>query len=310
MTTLAALAPLRMTGHPLQRCGVRAASVLAGRGSPAEVTDDDLDTVTARLIGDIIRAAVAPKNTAPYDWWKVLFALYPNSPATHSKRSHDPGKLRAAIAELFAGDPPGGTRLPCAFCGQPAGALWGKDKLPMFDSPKAVNTLPPRLAGWPVCRACRIAVWALPYGAWVTAGSATVLMCADDAVERRFVQRNVDRAVQVQQLGFTGLSAYASAETVTLAALREHAGGAPVGATLWLFKNDNQDAWLRVTATCGGVPAFVRALFADPDCRAGWQALQSALTERDKDGQIRTSGTTAAAKTLFDPTDRPGGLAG
>jgi CRISPR-associated protein Cst1 len=188
----------------------------------------------------------------------------------------------------------------------PPVTLWGKDKLPMFDSPKAVNTLPPGLSGWAVCRACRIAMWALPYGAWVTAGSATVMTCADDAVERRFIDRNVRRARQIQQLGLSGLPADASAETVTLGALREHGAGAAVGSTLWLFKNDNQDAWLRVNSTRGGVPAFLRRLFADPQCRAGWRSLQRSLTQLDKDGQVKASGVAAAARTLFDPADRPG----
>jgi CRISPR-associated protein Cst1 len=184
--------------------------------------------------------------------------------------------------------------------------LWGKDKLPMFDSLKAVNTLPPGLPGWPVCRGCRIAMWALPYGAWVTAGAATVMTCPDDQVERRFVQQNLLRALRIQQAGFSRLPADASAETVTLEALREHGRAGNAGATLWMFKNDNQDAWLRGTATRGGIPVFLRRLFADPESKAGWDALQRALTRRDKDGAVTASGVAAAAKTLFDPGDRPG----
>jgi CRISPR-associated protein Cst1 len=309
VTAEAAVLPLRLTGHPLQRCGARAVTALAGASAAGDVTPAVLDEVAARITGDVVRAAAAAKAAVSYDWWKVLFALYPNSPATHSKRSPDLRDLRESIGRLFAPDPPGSAASPCAFCGLPAGTLWAKDKLPMFDSLKAVNTLPPGLPGWPVCRGCRIAMWALPYGAWVTAGSATVMTCADEAVERRFVARNVRRARRIQQLGFTGLPAHATAETVTLGALREHAAGAATGSTLWLFKNDNQDAWLRVTATRGGIPAFLRRLFADPQCRAGWRALQRALTERDKDGQIKASGIAAAAKTLFDPADRPGGPA-
>jgi CRISPR-associated protein Cst1 len=258
----------------------------------------------------VVTAAAAPAGTAPYDWWKVLFALYPNSPATHSKRSRDTGELRTVIGRLFAPDEGGGGAAPCSFCGQPASVVWGKDKLPMFDSLKAVNTLPPRLPGWPVCRGCRMAMWALPYGAWVTAGSATVLSCADDEVEHSFAVDNVERARQIQQLGFTGLPPHASAETMTLAALREHAGGSPAGTTLWVFKNDNQEAWLRVTSTRGGIPAFLRVMLAEPDCRAGWRALEGALTERDKDGVIKASGAGAAARTLFDPADRPGAPGG
>lgn len=306
MTAATATAPLRLTGHPLQRCGARAVAVLAGSAGPGQVTPADLDEVAGRLTGDVVRAATADKNAAAYDWWKVLYALFPNSPATHSKRPRDAGKLREPVAQLFAADPAGSPVSPCAFCGQPAGTLWGKDRLPMFDSPNAVNTLPPGLAGWPACRACRIAMWALPYGAWVTAGSATVLTCADEAVERRFATRNVRRARQIQQLGFTSLPADACAESVTLGALRVLAGDSRAGSTLWAFKNGNQDAWLRVTATRGGIPAFLRRLFADPGARAGWGALVRVLTQRDKDGHVKASGIGMAAKTLFDPADRPG----
>ena len=300
--------PLRLTGHPLQRCGARAVAVMTGHRLAEEVAPADVDDFADRLTGDIVRAAAAAKDSAAYDWWKVLFALYPNSPATHTSRSRDPVELRKGISVLFACDPPDGVGWPCAFCGQRAGVLWGKDRLPMFDTSKAVNMLPPRVPGWPVCRGCRIAAWALPYGAWVTAGSAAVLTCADDNVECRFVARNTVRAERILQLGFTGLPANASAETVTLGALRAHAAGSPADATLWLFKNDNQDAWLHVTATRGGVPEFLRRMFADPACRSGWGILQAVLTRRDKTGQVTMSGVANGAKTLFDAADRPGEL--
>jgi CRISPR-associated protein Cst1 len=310
VTASAVAARLVLTGHPLQRCGARAVAELAQVSDAEDVTAGALDVVADTLTRAVVRAAAAANDAVEYDWWKVLFALYPNSPATHSKRNRDPGELGKAIGRLFAADQEGTDASPCAFCGQSAATMWGKDRLPMFDSLKAVNTLPPGLPGWPVCRACRIAMWALPYGAWVTAGSATVLSCPQDEVERKFVRKNVERARRIQLSGFTGLSADASPETVTLGALRAHGKRAVVGTTLWVFKNDNQEAWLRVTSTRGGIPAFLRALFADPACRAGWGALQGALTERDKDGGIKASGVTAAARTLFDPADRPGSPAG
>jgi CRISPR-associated protein Cst1 len=228
---LAARADLRLTAHPLQRCGSRAVVALAGRASAAEVDAVVLDGVAEGLTRDMVQAAVTQKDGAAYDWWKVLFALYPNSPPTHSSRSRDPAVLQPKIAGMFA-DLRDGAGRPCTFCGQSAWAVWGKDKLPMFDSTKAVNTLTPQSTGWPVCQACRIAVWALPYGSWVTAGSATVLSCGEDGVERDFVTRNVARARRIMQLGFSGLPANASAETITLHALREHADRAPAGATL------------------------------------------------------------------------------
>jgi CRISPR-associated protein Cst1 len=324
---ITAASPVRLTGHPLQRCGARVAAELAGVQDPADITTDGLDEVAGMLTVDIVRAAVVPDTAGAYGWWKVLFALYPNSYATHGKRKKVPAELTPVVASLFAADPvavdpvamavPGQALRPCAFCGQAAGTLWGKANLPMFDSPKSVNTLPPGLAGWPVCRGCRIAMWAFPYGAWVTEGSATVLACASDEVERRFVHRNIRRARKIQHAGFSSLPALASAETVTLAALREYAatagpaagpvpGPAP-GATLWMFKNDNQEPWLRTTATRGGIPAFVRQMLADPQPSRGWGALQRVLTQKDKNGLVTASGSAAAAKTLFDLADLPGG---
>jgi CRISPR-associated protein Cst1 len=301
---------LRLTGHPLQRCGARAAVILAQADDSEHSALAGLDAVADMLTRAIVHAAAAPNDAVAYDWWKVLFALYPNSPATHSKRSREWDELSRVIGRLFAADQESAGTSPCAFCGLPAATVWGKDKLPMFDSVKAVNTLPPGLPGWPVCRGCRIAMWALPYGAWVTAGSATVMTCPDASVELRFVRTNVKRAQRIQLLGFAGLSPLASPETVTLGALKAHGGRTSVGTTLLMFKNDNQDAWLRVTATRGGVPSFLRSLFADPGAHAGWGALQGALTERDKDGAVKTSGVAAAAKTLFEAADQPGGQPG
>ena len=140
---------LRLTAHPLQRCGARAVAALAGCAGPAEVADPDLDSVAGRLADDMARAAVAAKGSAAYDWWKVLFALYPNSPPTHSSRSKDPAVLRPKFAALFGPDKPGSAAKPCVFCGQLAAAVWGKDRLPMFDSTKALNSLPPQTLGSP-----------------------------------------------------------------------------------------------------------------------------------------------------------------
>jgi CRISPR-associated protein Cst1 len=130
-------------------------------------------------------------------------------------------------------------------------------------------------------------------------------------VEHRYTERNVRRARQIQHAGFRSLPALASAETVTLAALRKHAAAtvAAAGACLWMFQNDNrpQDAWVHVTATRGGIPAFLRRMLADPQPRRGWGALQRVLTQKDKNGLVTVSGTAAAAKTLFDPADLPGG---
>lgn len=236
-----ATVPLSATSHPLQRAGAWAVAVLAERRTPGEVTETDLDTVASRLVDDVSAAAVAAKDAPAYDWWKVLFALYPNSKATHSKRPRDRAVLTVAVAEMFIADDMHAPTRPCTFCGAPASAVWAKSTLPMFDTNKALNTLPPGVAGWPVCRGCRIAAWTLPYGAWVTAGSATVLSCEEEGAERSFVARNVRRAQQIMHLGLSGLHAGARAELVAVRAMRSLRAGLPAASTLWSFKNDNQE---------------------------------------------------------------------
>lgn len=286
---------LALTTHPFQRCGARAVALLAGRSEPGDVTADELDSVARRLIEDIVAVSSRPDPAPTPDWWKVLLALYPNAKATHHARTRDPAALRPLVANLFTPDVPAADALPCAFCSAPTVTLWDKTRLPLFGRAHAANTLPPRVAGWPTCRGCRVSMWALPYGAWVTAGSATVVMCANTAVERRFVARNVIRAERIHQLGFAGVPAGASAEAVTLAAMRAHAVDPPVDAVLWSFKNDNQEPWLRVSGTRQAAGRLLARIEADPATRLGWFRLRRSLTRRDTD----PGGHTAIARTLF-----------
>lgn len=77
--------PVALTSHPLQRAGAWAVAVLAGREAPEEVSRAELEQVVERLVDGICAAALAPKPSkgerpSPvYEWWKVLFAQYPNS---------------------------------------------------------------------------------------------------------------------------------------------------------------------------------------------------------------------------------------
>ncbi|WP_187144804.1 hypothetical protein [Streptomyces sp. So13.3] len=302
MSAAVALGCLRATSHPLQRAGAWAAAVMAGCERPDQVGVSDLDEVAARIVADACRAAVAAKDAPAYDWWKVLFALYPNAKVTHAGRTRDEDVLRAALAGMFAPDALDGGTWPCTFCGTDASALWAKSMLPMFDTNKALNTLPPGVAGWPVCRGCRVAMWALPYGSWVTAGSATVLSCEREGAERQFAERNVQRARRIMHAGFTGLAAGARPELVVLRALRG-VGPELCATTLWSFKNDNQDPWLRVTRTRRAIPRFLAMVEGNAPLRRGWRLLELALTQRDKSGKVAAHGAAEAARLLFEAED-------
>ncbi|WP_461013710.1 type I-B CRISPR-associated protein Cas7/Cst2/DevR [Streptomyces daliensis] len=297
--------PLAATGHPLQRAGAWAVAVLAGREHPREVSSGDLDAVAGQLVREISLAAVAGKESAAYEWWKVLFALFPNSKATHSKRSGDRTVLEPQIEAMFAPDDGTGAlpERPCTYCGAPSSVVWTKSTLAMFDTNKALNTLPPGVPGWPVCRGCRIAAWALPYGAWVTAGSATVLSCEEEAVERAFAERNVRRARRIALAGFGALRPGGRAERVVLAALRAQRVESPAASTLWSFKNDNQEPWLRVTRARRAVPLFLATVDGNEPLRRGWHILEAALTRRDQEGAVIASGADETARLLFEAED-------
>ncbi|MFD4660855.1 hypothetical protein ACFWP2_35160 [Kitasatospora sp. NPDC058444] len=297
------MSALIVTSHPLQRAGAWAVAVLAKRADPGRVSESDLDAVASVLAADLVAAATASKDSTRYDWWKVLFALYPNSKATHSKRPSDPNVLRPDIESLFVPDTPGtATVRPCTFCATSTTVVWAKSNLPLFDTSKALNALPPGVPGWPVCRGCRIAMWALPYGSWVTAGSATVLSSDEADTEREFARRNVLRARRVMQAGFTGLPAGARPELVVLVALRDATDGL-CATTLFSFKNDNQEPWLRVTRMRRAVPAFLATVDGNALLRRGWQLLRRALNCDDAQGRTTTSGAGEAARLLFEAED-------
>ncbi len=303
-STVPQIGALPLTHHPLQRTGARAVTILAKRDRPDDVTPPDLDEVAALIVKDVVRAAVASKEDPAYDWWKILYALFPNAKPTHASRPRDPAVLTPAVEELFAEEQTGMVLRPCTFCGSAASTLWSKSMLPMFDTTKFVNTLPPRTAGWPVCRACRIALWAMPYGAAVTAGSATVLTCDNDAVEHEFVVTNCERTARIRQTGFSSLPSNASPEWITLETLREHAFSHPAATTLWMFKNDNQDPWLRVTETRLAVVNFLQVLPSDRDANRGWKRLQRVSTRVSPEGTVTHHGRDVVAKMLFDSANQ------
>ncbi|MFE4397942.1 MULTISPECIES: hypothetical protein [Streptomycetaceae] len=304
-TGTAASAGLKASHHPFQRAGAWAVAVLAGRAAPHLVTTADLDTVADVIVTDAVAAATAREDTdlGRYDWWKALFSLYPNSPATHGRRPQDAAVLRPRIEQLFAPDPPRSKSRPCTFCGADTAVAWGKSGLPLFGTERTLNVTPPGVRGWPVCRACRIAMWALPYGAWASAGDATVLDCERETAMAAFARHNVDRARRIMDGGFRSLRPGARPELVALFAIRDathdSGEGSPLcGATLWRFRNDNQEPWLKVTRARRGMPVFLATVEANARLREGWRALCRHLAgER---GEKPAANEEEADRPLFD----------
>ncbi|HEU0087550.1 MAG TPA: hypothetical protein VFQ77_07850 [Pseudonocardiaceae bacterium] len=71
MTAPVTTVRLELTGHPVQRCGAWAVTLLAGREHPNEVSTNDLESMAGQLVNDVVRAATAAQGSEHYDWWKV-----------------------------------------------------------------------------------------------------------------------------------------------------------------------------------------------------------------------------------------------
>jgi hypothetical protein len=187
---------VNLTHHPFQRAGAWAAAAVTGKDHPALLGDGDLDDLAAMITADATQAAIAGKDSPGYAWWLVLFACYPNSPATHPARARwGRDQIASRISGLFAGDDPAAIEGPCDLCGTPASRRWGKSLRPLAAAADHVNSQP--AGGHPVCRECRIALWLLPYGS--ASNGRLLVTCgtvADEALEaaigRRCVTANRD----------------------------------------------------------------------------------------------------------------------
>lgn len=291
---------LVLTSHPFQRAGAWTVACLAGRDHPDRVTEADLDAAVERIVADEVMAAVVDKGAAGYGWWKVMFNFFPNSATTHATRAHDPDVLARSMRALFEPDDTASETWPCVYCGQQAGAVWGKTGLQLVASERLLNTTPPGVAGWPVCRPCRVAARALPYGSALAPAVATVLAASDEEVERAFVAdcwRANRSMLAAGAQDVPGRSESPEAAVVRVVRSLPRARG---DGTLWTFKNANDPAQavLRVDHLRGGTPSFLVRLGADPLAEAGWRAMERALTVPRRDGTV-IRGSDAVARLLF-----------
>jgi hypothetical protein len=229
---------VKLTPFPFQRAGAHAAAALAGKATPRDLAPGDLDAVVKIIVDDCAAAAAAPKDGPGYAWWKVLFACFPNSPATHAARGRwgEQG-IRDRLEALFEpdADPVGA----CDMCQRPAAQRWGKGLRPLAASAKYVNNGPVR----PLCQQCRICMWTLPYG---SASNGKLVVTAESggvepndcevAIARRCTVLNRE-AIAARLAGWPPGHWYLDP---AWDALREH----PQDITLLRWRDDNKEPWL------------------------------------------------------------------
>lgn len=186
------VAVLTLTHHPFQRVGAHAVAKLAGRRHPTEVRPGDLDAVADRIVTDAVMAATATKGGPGWAWLQRLAMCYAQSPATHPVRAkRGAAGVEAALRPMF--DPDTDPIGPCWTCGRPAGQRWDKQAWPLLEARSHVNYGGAQLA----CRACRVAVWAMPYGAWALPGREVLTVTGPEAGEADIVAANLAVAQQM-----------------------------------------------------------------------------------------------------------------
>lgn len=188
---------MQLTHHPFQRIGAHAAAALAGRRDCTELTAADLDRVAARIAADADRASRAVKDGPDWAWYVRLAAMYPQSPPTLPRRAvfaADGRSVHDDVLAQFEPDAPDAAE-PCWACGKAASVRWGKSHWPLLESARYYNT---SRGGQPCCRECRIAVWALAYGAGGNGGRVvTVGAFTDPLLEAAIAQSRTAASVAV-----------------------------------------------------------------------------------------------------------------
>lgn len=295
--------PLVLTPHPLQRVGAAAVAHLAGRAHIDDVTWEDLDRVSVRIQHDAVRAAAAGKDQ-PGSWWqRAMGATFPNSPATH------PGRAKRDVAAELAVilDGPSHVaedRVPCALCGRDAQRLVGKDHFALAASIKYRNTTARGVGGWPLCRPCLVAGWALPYGAAFVRGQLVALDSVSSELLMDLAGESVHYATQAGTIASAPRLGLANPATIALRALRTYGGRQRTGVNVLVLRNDNRGASLQVHRVNERRCAFIVGLAQDPKATHAMGIVSRFHTRRGRDGSLKDPGVNQLARFLLMRPDR------
>ncbi|MFJ5122372.1 hypothetical protein [Kitasatospora sp. NPDC088548] len=311
-----------LSHHPFQRSGAWAAALLAGLPHPGLVGDDDLDRVAARIAADCERAGRLAKGASGWAWLVRLAGMYPQSPPVHPSRAKNPQPIGARVLDFLGPDPDpvhvveqGGRVWPCWMCQVPGASIrWGKDKLPLSDSAQHLNNSTVYGGGYPLCRSCRVAVWALPY---TTATSATGLNvtvgCWDERTERTIATTFLAVNQQARAEGWTSWRQGPSAEDVLWQLLADHRENR-VQLDLQRWSNDNRTPRLDIRHLSPQAALRLADLHHDADPAelrraartTGHHPLDLALSPDLLDQALTTAPRWAAhVLTALDPDQPP-----
>ena len=161
---------LQYTGQPIIDVGVATIVAYCARGSPDEVTEDDLDRMIEYIDDHYTKGPLK----------KFLTSIYPDSAYVNPTMGDD--KRKATMLRYLKGyaTPIAEPIVPCAFCGQPSCEIAYRQHVPLTASEGVINFGPNGRPGLPMCGGCLIASQAFPLGCALRCERRTLLVHSDN----------------------------------------------------------------------------------------------------------------------------------
>jgi CRISPR-associated protein Cst1 len=211
---------LNYTGHPFVDVGIAAILAQAGKGSPDQLTADDLAATARYIEQNYVVAPLRGHLTMAFtsNAWFIQDAFNPDKPelspekraerrttrdrwAAHHVRQWEPSDEASAEVCIFTG-------LPAALrelSGKLAGGRIGRNQMPLLQGDDAINFFPNGNSGLPVSGMALLALQFMPMGC-AKCGVGLLAVHSDNAAltqafAGRFFDRNIQGVLQAQAAG-------------------------------------------------------------------------------------------------------------
>ncbi|MGW5677390.1 hypothetical protein ACWEV4_20300 [Streptomyces sp. NPDC003860] len=275
MNDLAALQnTMALTAHPLQRAGAYAIASLTGASNPVTVTSEQFLRIVKRMVDDLIATSTTAKGQPGWYLFGVSYVLWPNC-ALHYKSKRTPEGITA-----WRTCPPADCwpNVPCAMCGRPAVAWYGKGDIPLGASIEHRNTTARDHEGTPLCFPCVSSFHALPYACTASGGLLNGIHTWDE----RFMARITGSAVRDNLRGILargslkGGGGTFALEFAVLKALRWWDHRVTADVQTLQFSNNNQDQKFQSEVMEQPLAEWLRSTVRCSDRRSGFRYLAHA----------------------------------
>ncbi len=278
---------LRYTGHPLIDVGLATLAAYAGRDSPEELTEADLE----KFAEWAIQTYDFSGNTTLNTWLGVSVfpnAYFANFAARAEKFTAE--RKRDLSSKLLDWREVGELENRCAFCARQAVRKVARDQVPMLMGREIINFTPEGdVEGLPVCGVCLLAIHAMPLGCLPSAGRLLLVHSHAPGLMEYFASRHLgENRTNLQMAGIAKMKNYQHPRTRLLETLEEIFDKAWIleegaGLTAYHFTNYTQNAAIDIFYLPPPVLRFIRN--ARMQYPAAWKEIVRRAWAPAKEGE-------------------------